>query len=169
MRTEIELNTLRMDEVGTVEDQLKIVLLKYDLPFSVEKSIRFWAQAFTHKGTFTVYDNGKIKSATLRFRDGAISIPKYHVLPIYESGEFKRGMKPRGFATIETLVIGNYTDFTLSELARDGFTSHAEILPDMKKYYQNVNNNSIFTYFLFGTVKFKPTASEIQSYFSKRT
>ena len=135
------------------EEHLRVVSTvaqEIGLPLHLDDELLFWAQHFDGKNWAT-YENGARKGGTLRFKQGHVRVPKWPVLPVFESEERKRNRPfPCAFVEIRDLTMCAVGELTAEEMHKDGFENHAHVVDSMKKYYPTIALDSIVSFYEFG-------------------
>ena len=148
MRIEIPTADIRDHFTDTLKERLK----PFGLPFYEDSELLFWPHHFDGK-SWATYSNGRVKGGTMRFREGLVRIPTANELPTYVTEERKAGLPPRAIVQIPGIVVCNAGEFTLEELASDGFFSHEDMMEDMRHYYPNLQSNSVMSFYWFGKTR----------------
>jgi len=139
-------------------------LAHVELSYVVDSELLFWNTAFGNDG-FAITANGRRQEGTIRFKDKHIRIPAYNVIPVYESTEFERKLKPRAIMHIDRFLVCEAQGLTPEELAMDLYRDHKHMLSDMSGYYPTMNAISPISLYPFGKTVFTPTDAELKKLF----
>lgn len=152
----------RKNEAALFQSSMSELAGFNDFELYVDTKLLFWAQHFDGK-QFATYPTGYQKGGTIRFAEGKIRMPTSSKLPVYEAEEYKAGKPPRGIVTISMFVVATLDELTEEELSKDGFTSAADAVNQMRNYYPTIRGWSTITYYVFGKYNSSPTKRELEN------
>jgi carbamoyltransferase len=92
------------------------------------------------------------KVTTIRYRPGAVELPKMHELPLYETEDYGVGdrSRPTAMVRIKSLRYQIFGELTEEDALRDGFESLGHMRTDLGKIYPKLHDSEWVTIYDIG-------------------